>query len=62
VVKAQLEGLSFSILICVVTKVCHLCTSIDYINRNTLFLSNYILQIFVSLSMGVFVMYVNVLC
>jgi hypothetical protein len=41
VVKAQLEGLSFSVPICVVTEVCHLCTYVDYINRNTLFSSNY---------------------
>ena len=62
VVEAQLKGLSFSVLICVVTKVCHLCTSADYINRNTLFLSNYLSQIFVLLSMGVFVLHVNGLC
>jgi hypothetical protein len=40
VVEAQLEGLSFSVMICVVTKVCHLYTSVDYFNRNTLFSSN----------------------
>jgi hypothetical protein len=62
VVKAQLEGLSFSVPICVVTEVCHLCTYVDYINRNTLFSSNYMSQIFVLLSMGVFVMHVNGLC
>jgi hypothetical protein len=39
VVEAQLEGISFSIQIRVVTKVFHLCTSVDYLNRNTLFLS-----------------------
>jgi hypothetical protein len=62
VVKAQVEGLSFSVLICVVTEFCHLCTSVDYINRNTLFSSNYMLQIFVLLSMGIFVIHVNGLC
>jgi hypothetical protein len=40
VLEAQLEGLSFSVLICTVTEVCHLCTSTDYFNRNTLFSSN----------------------
>jgi hypothetical protein len=40
VVEAQLEGLSFSVPICVVTEVCHLYTSADYVNRNTLFSSN----------------------
>jgi hypothetical protein len=62
VVKAQLEGLSFSVPICVVTKVCHLCTFADYINRNTLFSSNYMSQIFTLLSMGVFFIHVNGLC
>jgi hypothetical protein len=62
VVKAQLEGLSFSVPICAVTKVCHLFTYVDYINRNTLFLSNYMLQIFTLLSMGIFVIHVNGLC
>jgi hypothetical protein len=62
VVKAQVEGLSFSVPICVITEVCHLCTSVDYINRNTLFSSNYMLQIFVLLSMGIFVIHVNGLC
>jgi hypothetical protein len=62
VVKDQLERLSFSVPICVVTKVCHLCTFFYYINRNTLFSSNYMSQIFVLLSMGIFVMHVNVLC
>jgi hypothetical protein len=40
VVEAQLEGLSFLVLICAITEVCHLCTYVDYINRNTLFSSN----------------------
>jgi hypothetical protein len=40
VVEAQLEGLSFSILICAFVEVRHLCTSTDYFNRNTLFSSN----------------------
>jgi hypothetical protein len=40
VVEAKLEGISFSVPICVVTKFCHLCTFVDYINRNTLFSSN----------------------
>jgi hypothetical protein len=62
VVKAQLEGLSFSVPICVITKKIQLCTSVDYINRNTLFSSNYTLQIFVLLFVGVFVMHVNGLC
>jgi hypothetical protein len=62
VVKVQVEGLSFLVPICVVTKSCHLCTFVDYINRNTLFSSNYISQIFVLLSMGIFVMYVYGLC
>jgi hypothetical protein len=62
VVKAQLEGLSFSVPICVVTEVCHLCTYVDYINRNTIFSSNYMSQIFTLLSMGIFVIHVNGLC
>jgi hypothetical protein len=62
VVKAQLEGLGFSVLICVVTEFCHTCTFLDYINKNTLFSSNYMSQMFVLLSMGIFVMYVNGLC
>jgi hypothetical protein len=41
VVKAQMEGLSFLVTICVVIEFCHLCTSVDYINRNTIFSSNY---------------------
>jgi hypothetical protein len=40
VVEAQLDGLSFLVPTCVVTEVCHLCTSADYFNRNTLFSSN----------------------
>ena len=52
VVKAQLEGLSFSVMICVIEKVCHLCTYVDYINRNIIFSSNYMLQIFVLVSMA----------
>jgi hypothetical protein len=59
VVKAQLEGLSFSILISMVTKVFRLCTSIDYINRNTIFSSNYMLQIFTLLSMIRLVIHFN---
>jgi hypothetical protein len=62
VVKAQLEGLSFSVPICAITKVCHLCTSADYININTLLSSNYMSKIFVLLSMIVFVLHVNGLC
>ena len=58
-VKAQLEVLSLPVPICVITKVCHLCTFVHYINRNTLFSSNYISHILVLLSMGIFVMYVN---
>jgi hypothetical protein len=62
VVKAWLEGLNFSVPICAITEACHLCTSADYINRNILFSSNYMSQIFVLLSMGVFVIHVNGLC
>jgi hypothetical protein len=62
VVKAQVEGLSFSVPSSVATESCHLCTSVDYINRNTLFSSNYMLQIFVLFSMGKFVIHVNGLC
>jgi hypothetical protein len=62
VVKAQVEGLGFLVLICVVTKVCNLCTSANYINRNTLFSSNYMFQIVVLLSMGIFVIHVSGLC
>jgi hypothetical protein len=62
VVKAQLEGLSFSAPICAVTKVCHLCNSIDYININALFSSNYMLQIFTLFYMGIFVIHFNGLC
>jgi hypothetical protein len=62
VVKAQVEGLSFSVMICVDTEVCHLCTYVDYINGNTLFSSNYMLQIFVLLSMDIFVIHVSGLC
>jgi len=61
-VKSQVDGLSFLVMICVVTKVCHLCTYVDYINRNNIFLSNYMLQIFVLLSMGIFVIHVSGLC
>ena len=43
-VEAHLEGLSFSVPICAVTKVCHLCTSTDYFNRNTLLSSNWYLE------------------
>ena len=43
VVEAQLEGLSFSVLICVVIEVCHLCTSANYFNINTLFSYNWYL-------------------
>jgi hypothetical protein len=39
-VEAQLEGLSFSVPMCVSTKVCHIYDSIDYFNRNNIFLSN----------------------
>jgi hypothetical protein len=39
-VEAQLEGLCFLVLICVVTEVCHLYTFVDYFNRNNLFSSN----------------------
>jgi hypothetical protein len=59
VVKSQLEGLDFLVPICVITKVFHLCTSIDYINRNNLFYSNYMSQIFTLLSMGIFVTHFN---
>jgi hypothetical protein len=45
VVKAQLEGLNFWVPICVVTEVCHLCTSIDYININTLLI--FLIQLYV---------------
>ena len=61
-VNAQLEGFSFSVSICVIIEVFHLCASTNYTNRNIIFLSNYMLQIFVSLSMGVFVIHVNGLC
>jgi len=44
VVEAQLEGLGFLVLICVVTEVFHLCTYVDYFNRNTLFSSNSYLE------------------
>jgi hypothetical protein len=37
VVKAQVEGLSFSALTSVDTEGCQLCTYVDYINRNTIF-------------------------
>jgi hypothetical protein len=40
VVDAQLEVLSFLVLICVIAEVCHLHTPADYFNRNTLFSSN----------------------
>jgi hypothetical protein len=33
-------GISFLVLICIVIEVCHLFTSVDYFNRNTIFLSN----------------------
>jgi hypothetical protein len=58
VVKAQVEGLSFSVPICVNIEVCHLCTSVDYINRNNIFSSNYMSQIFVLLFMGIFFIHV----
>jgi hypothetical protein len=61
-VKAHVEGLSFPVLICVYTKFCHVCTFVGYINRNTLFSSNYMLQIFVLLSMGIFFIHVSGLC
>ena len=44
VVEAQLEGLGFLVMVCVVTEVCHLCTYVDYINRNTFFSSNWYLE------------------
>jgi hypothetical protein len=62
VVKAQVEGLSFSVPTSVDTEGCHLCTSVDYINRNTLFSSNYMLQMFVLFSMGKFAIHVDGLC
>jgi hypothetical protein len=37
VVEAQLEGLGFLIIRCVVTEVCLLYTYVDYFNRNTIF-------------------------
>jgi hypothetical protein len=40
VVGVQLEGLIFSVLICVTKEVFHICTSIDIFNRNTLLSSN----------------------
>jgi hypothetical protein len=62
VVEAQLEGLSFSVPICVVTKfvtyVLLLITLIEILFSHPID----ILQIFVLLSMGIFVMYVNGLC
>jgi len=62
VVEAQLEGLSFSVLICVVTEVftyvLMLITLIEILFSHPID----ILQIFVLLSMGIFVMYVNGLC
>ena len=61
-VKAQVEGLSFSVLKSVNTKGRHLCIYVDYINRNTLFSSNYMLQMFILFSMVKFVMHVNGLC
>jgi hypothetical protein len=62
VVEDELEGIGLSVLICVVIEVCHLCTSIEYINRFFFYHPIDILQIFELLSMGVFVMYVNGLC
>ena len=49
VVKAQVEGLSFSILIRVVMQVYHVSTYVDYINRNTIFSSNYVANICITL-------------
>jgi hypothetical protein len=40
VVEVELEGIGLSVLIDVVTKVCHLCTSVEQINRNVFFSSN----------------------
>ena len=55
VVEAQLEGLSFSVPICVVTKKFHLCNFVDYINRNTLFSSNwYIVNICITFHGNIF--------
>jgi len=49
VVKAQVEGLSFSILIRVVTQFYHLSTYVDYINRNTIFfIQLYVANIFIT--------------
>ena len=61
-VKAQVEGLSFSIPTSADTVGCHPCTSIDYINRNTLFSSNYMLQMIVLFSMCKFAIHVDGLC
>jgi hypothetical protein len=61
VVKAQVEGLSFSVSTSADTKGCHLCI-VDYINRNTLFSSKYMLQMFVLFSMGKFVVHVDGIC
>jgi hypothetical protein len=63
VVEARLEGFSFSVPICVVTEVCHLCTYVDYFNRNTIFSFQLISCKYLNYySMGIFVMYVNGLC
>ena len=43
VLEAQLEGLSFSVPIYAVTKVCHLCTYVDQFHKNTIFSSNWYL-------------------
>ena len=40
----------------------HLCTPTNYINRNTLLSSNYMLQMFILFSMGKFAIHVNGLC
>ena len=61
-VEAQLEGLSFLVPICVVTEVftyvLMLITLIEILFSHPID----ILQIFLILSMGIFVMYVNGLC
>jgi hypothetical protein len=62
VVKAEVEGLGFSIPSSVDIEGCHLYTSIDYINRNILFSSNYMLQVSILFSMGKFVVHVYGLC
>jgi hypothetical protein len=62
VVKARVEGLSFLVLMSSDTGGCHLCTPINYMNRNTIFSSNYMLQMFILFSMGKFAIHVNELC